>query len=298
MAASISVIVCTRNRAANLRPTLESVSKTIIPSGWEVELLVVDNGSSDGTSVVVNEARFSNVVLRYISEPVPGLCNARNTGIREAVGKIILFTDDDVRVPTNWIEGMCRPILEGEADAVQGGVKIAPHLDRPWLTGALRVWVASVEDPVVPPAGLVGANMAFERRVLGITGGFDPRLGAGACGFFEDTMFGWALERAGQRILYQPNVAVEHHFSADRLTFKAYFQTARRMAESRAIVMRILDANIVRPSLVSVLKELPGLAIRSITQIIRYMIDRRPDAGFVVRYFRIRLWYALRKSSL
>ncbi|MGA3007762.1 MAG: glycosyltransferase family 2 protein, partial [Opitutaceae bacterium] len=239
---SVSIIICTRNRADSLRPTLESVGRATVPPGWNVERLVIDNGSTDSTEATVASMARPNLPIRYIREPRKGKGYAYNTGMGAARGRVFLFTDDDVRVPVDWIEGMSRPILEGAADAVQGGIRPAPHLERPWLTGMLRVWLAAVEDPNDPPEGLlVGANMAFDRAVLDVVAGFDPRLGPGAAGFYEETVFGWALRRAGKRIFYQPAVSVEHHFDPDRLNLGSFIGIARRMAESRAIVDRMLD---------------------------------------------------------
>jgi glycosyltransferase involved in cell wall biosynthesis len=295
MSPSFSIIICTRNRAKSLSVTLQSIGKATVPQGWQVELLVVDNGSTDSTKEISLSTRLNNMPIRYVSEPRKGKGYAYNTGMAEARGRIFLFTDDDVLVPTDWIEGMGRPILEGDADAVQGGIKIAPHLDRPWLTGTLRVWVASVEDPERRPPGLVGANMAFGHQALDVTDGFDLRLGPGAAGYFDDTVFGWALERAGQKILYRPAVAVEHHFSPDRLTLRSYISSAERMAVSHAIVKQDLDPAGFRPSVIDLLKQLPGLGYRCVTQIARFLINRQPDPGFVNRYYYFCLWRAMRK---
>ena len=293
----VSIIICTRNRAESLRATLVSLSHAAVPTGWTTELLVIDNGSTDQTPAVINEAQLNNLVVRSIHEPCTGQVRARNTGLRLCAGEVILFTDDDVRVPTHWIEGMCKPILNGTADAVQGGVRVAPHLDRPWLTGALRCWVAAVESPDQKPEGLVGANMAFDRRMAELTGGFDPRLGAGASGFYDDTVFGWTLDRAGKRTLYRPEIAVEHHFDPDRLTLGSFIKTARRMAQSRALVMQLINPNRAQPTLFALLTQLPGLAVRCLTQSLAYVRNRQPDAGFVVRYFCWRLWLAERNRA-
>jgi GT2 family glycosyltransferase len=223
----VSIVVCTRDRCDHLRGSLHFMGLLEIPPGWDVELLIVDNGSSDATRDVVAALTLQNMHVRYIFEPRKGKGYAYNAGLAAARGRVLLFTDDDVHVPHNWLEGMCSPILDGAADAVQGGVRIAPHLDPPWLTGALRVWVASVEDPKTAPEGLVGANMACGRQAIEMIGGFDPRLGPGASGFFDDTVFGWAIEKAGQTIAYRPEVAVEHHFDADRLKLSAFLQSAR-----------------------------------------------------------------------
>lgn len=294
---SITIIICTRDRSDSLVHTMHSIGRSEVPCDWHVELLVVDNGSKDSTRVVVEKMTLPNIPVRYIFEPRKGKGYAYNAGMEAANSCVFLFTDDDVRVPVNWIKDMCQPILEKKSVAVQGGIKIAPHLERPWLTGVLRVWVAAVEDPERQPEGLVGANMSFDRQALKATGGFDVRLGPGAAGFFDDTLFGWLLQQGGNKILYQPQVAVDHHFDPARLKIGSFINTAQRMAESRALVMQILEPGHPRPSLLELVREIPGLVVRSITQIVNFLRDRRPDAGFIFRYYRICLWRAQRRES-
>jgi glycosyltransferase involved in cell wall biosynthesis len=296
-AVDVSIIVSTKDRCADLKDMLAHLGQVRVPDGWEVELIVVDNGSSDDTKLVVSQAKLPNMKVRYALEPRRGKSHALNTGVSMSSGKALLMTDDDVHVPVNWIEDMCRPIISGAADAVQGGIRLAPHLERPWLTGALRVWVAAVEDPTHRPEGLVGANMAISRRAIDLVGLYDPRLGPGASGNYEDTKLGWALTQAGLKILYQPTVAVEHNFDADRLTVEAFMSAARRMAVSRAIVERERDPANSRPSLLALLAQAPGLAWRSLTQLMRLATNRQPDAGFMARYYRLKLWQELRRAA-
>ncbi len=293
----VSIIISTKDRCAGLRDMLAHLGGARVPDGWRVELIVVDNGSSDDTKLVVSQAKLPNFEVRYAFEPRRGKSHALNTGVSMSLGKALLMTDDDVHVPVNWIEDMCRPILSGVADAVQGGIRVAPHLERPWLRDGLRVWVAAVEDPKHPPEGLVGANMAASRRAIDLVGPYDPRLGPGASGNYEDTKLGWDLAQAGLKILYRPDVAVEHNFDADRLTVEAFMSAARRMAVSRAIVERDRDPASSRPSLLALLAELPGLAWRSLTQLTRLAANRQPDAAFIARYYRFKLWQELRRPT-
>ena len=79
---TVSVIICTRNRADSLKNTLESIGQTSVPAGWKVEVIVVDNNSSDHTASIVRNARLVNVDLRYANAPIPGQCQARNVGLR------------------------------------------------------------------------------------------------------------------------------------------------------------------------------------------------------------------------
>jgi len=293
----VSIIICTRNRGEHLRASLARMRDLIVPESWCVELLIVDNGSSDDTRAVVEAAQLPQMSVRYLFAPTPGKGHAYNAGLAAARGAALLLTDDDTRVPCDWIERMCRPLLDGEADAVQGGVTIAPHLDRHWLKGVLRTWVAEVRDPEFRPEGLVGANMAFTRRAMALGGAFDTELGPGAAGFYDDTLFGWSLERAGLRILYRPSAAVEHHFDPDRLSLQAFLDTARRMAASRALVITRIGTAEARPGWSALLRRLPGLMFRAATQAWRYAVAKQPDPGFLYHYYQLHLWRALRRRA-
>src|SRR5262245_13280281 len=130
---------------------------------------------------------------------------------------------------------MCEPILAGAADAVAGGVRLAPHLVRPWMQLPHRTWLASTEFLDAPaPQEMVGANMAFGRHVLASVPGFDPELGPGALGQGADSLFSWQLVRAGFRIRPALDVAVEHHFDPARLTRTSFLATAARRGRTYA----------------------------------------------------------------
>ena len=130
---TVSVIICTHNHAESLRETLRAINQVRVPQGMTAELIIVDNGSNDHTRELVDSIRLPYINLRYVNELRRGLFLCAKYRYLETCGAIILFTDDDVRPPANWIEEMCAPILSGEADAVAGGVKLAPELLRPWM---------------------------------------------------------------------------------------------------------------------------------------------------------------------
>ncbi len=232
---SLSIIICTCNRAKHLRGTLMSLAGVCVPMGLPTELLVVDNGSTDDTAEVVKSCRLPNVAVRYIYEARRGKGYAYNRAMAEAAGAVFLFTDDDVRFPENWITGMCEPILQGKADAVAGGVRFAPHLMRDWMTLDHRSSLASTERlNRDAPEEMVGANMAFARHVLEQVPEFDVNLGPGALGFGDDTLFTFQLKQAGYRVVAALDVSVEHHFDPSRLTRKSHLQAAEKFGRTRA----------------------------------------------------------------
>ena len=238
-AATVSIIVCTRNRAEHLRGTLAALARLCIPEEVEAELIVVDNASTDETAQIVQQCRLPNMSVQYLYEPEPGQCRAYNAAVAVARGEVLLFTDDDVRPPRDWVRRMIEPICSGTADAVAGAVEMAAHLHRPWLEPQHRDWLACTEKAAPSEARgvfLVGANMAISRRVFERVPRFDPEMGPGAIGHASDTLFSIQLEKAGYHIATAYDVIVEHHFEENRLTREAFVRQARKRGEFNAYV--------------------------------------------------------------
>jgi glycosyltransferase involved in cell wall biosynthesis len=224
----VSILICTRNRAPHLRRTLRSVDQVSIPEHLSPELVVVDNGSTDATNDILGNPPIEHLPVQSVVEPEPGVARARNRALQVARGRLLLWLDDDLRVPSNWLIHMTRPILNGDADAVAGKVVLAPHLRRPWMQKFHRTALASTNsiDPEAP-RNIVSANMAFDRAVLADVQGFDPELGPGSrTGALEDTLFSWQLREAGYQIEMVTETAVEHYFDKQRLTRDAFIRAA------------------------------------------------------------------------
>ena len=133
-----------------------------------------------------------------------------------------------------WLEELVLPILTGSADATTGQIRIAEDLQRPWMTPARREFFASTERLDDPPSRLVGASMAFHRRVLSSVPRFDEQLGPGALGFADDTLFSWQLLAAGFRLKLQRSAVVVHRFNAKRLEPEGLLDSARKHGRTRA----------------------------------------------------------------
>ncbi|MDW8444478.1 MAG: glycosyltransferase family A protein [Acetobacteraceae bacterium] len=99
----VSIVVCTRNRAESLGRTLAALARLEVAPLPAVELLVVDNGSTDGTAEVVRAAQVSfPYPLRLVPCPEKGLSRARNAGVLAARHDLVLFTDDDCLPEPDW----------------------------------------------------------------------------------------------------------------------------------------------------------------------------------------------------
>jgi hypothetical protein len=135
---------------------------------------------------------------------------------------------------------MTRPIIEGRADAVAGGIVFPPHIvqalkQEPFASR--RGWFASHEYlDASNPQAMIGANMAFHRRVLEKVPQFDVELGPGALGFRDESLFSLQLKAAGFRLVSNFGVAVEHHFDPSRATLGGLVKTAQAMGRSYAFI--------------------------------------------------------------
>lgn len=227
----ISVAVCTWNRADLLARTLEEMTRLRDP-GCDWELVVVDNGSTDGTPEVL--AGFQDrLPLRVVHEPKLGHSNARNAAVEAVVGDYIVWTDDDVLVPEDWLVAYRRG-FEGHPEASFFGGPIDPWLEGPappWFDTlvhdlgkgylfALLDWEggeAPIEEDRIP----FGANMAFKLTALR-TIGFDPRLGlkGNQTTRGEDTAVLKELVARGESGWWIPDTRVRHWVPNQRLTLR------------------------------------------------------------------------------
>jgi glycosyltransferase involved in cell wall biosynthesis len=237
---ALSLIICTRDRATHLRPTLSAMARLDVPANTEI--ILADNGSSDDTKSVweknTSALQAAGFATHYLFDARRGQCHARNSGLQKARGEIIVFTDDDVRPQRNWLAELSTPILSGACDGVCGAVHFAPHLQRDWMTPLQRGWLASTHDEernkIAEPGRLIGANMAFARRVLERVPAFDTELGPGQLGFCDDILFSLQLKEAGFRLGANWKAKVEHHFDETRLSYDSLAQRAAMEGRSQA----------------------------------------------------------------
>jgi len=230
----VSVIICTANRAIDLRETLASLANVHQPGS--VELLVVDNRSTDRTPQVVEEAsRTFPFRVRYIFEPEKGKYAAMNTGVRAAQGRVIAATDDDARFEPDWLERAVDGLSRYGCDFVGG--RVLPLWGGPkpsWLAerNGLHTKVIAVldhGDQVLEFGRTIswplGVNVAYRREVFERVGLFDNRLGRKSGTLRNQAQREWHLRaRAlGIRGFYLPDMAVRHLVNPGRLE-KQYFR--------------------------------------------------------------------------
>ena len=227
-----SIVIASYNRAADLQQTLRSLAGLRPDGPWEV--IVVDNNSPDDTRRVVEEAsRTFPVALRYLFEAEQGRSPALNTGIRAARGEIIATTDDDVRVPEDWLNRAAAGLATLKCDYVGGRVLPLWGAPRPaWIPnhGGKQWAVIALLDYGPQPVEFgsrvpLGVNMAFARTAFERAGAFDPHTGRRAGTLLGQEVREWCIRarKAGLRGFYIPELWLEHVIPADRLR-KSYFR--------------------------------------------------------------------------
>lgn len=211
----VSVVICTHNRPVDLAANLPHVVSSGELSRHSVEVVVVDNAPADSST----EAVVSRHPCRYVQEPRKGLGHARNVGVGVATGAVILFADDDVEVPANWVDEMSRPLLGGECDIVAGAVVPAADRIQPWMGKTCIATAGALATPLHgEPSEVVGASFGARRDVFDRIG-FNQDLGAGTpLGSGEDVFFYVQAKALGMTALGCATAPVTHLFDTTRLT--------------------------------------------------------------------------------
>jgi O-antigen biosynthesis protein len=225
----ISVVVCTRDRPAQLETCLDRLRRQEYP---RFEVVVVDNApATDAVARLVERLAKGSTQFRYHVEPHPGLSWARNAGIAAASSNIIAYLDDDDEPDQHWLAGLAAGFARDRAVGCVAGLILPARLD----TAAEELFEqqgghrlgrgfepetftrSGPQSPLfpLPPFG-TGANMAFRREALADIGGFDVALGAGTRTFAcEDTLAFTLALLAGYDIAYEPSALMWHHHRPD-----------------------------------------------------------------------------------
>lgn len=222
---SLTVAVCTRDRADDLAQSLDALVRLDYP---DLDLVVVDNAPSTGATERLVRGRYPSI--RYVTEPRPGLNWARARAVREARGEVIAFTDDDAVVESGWARALASAFaLGGDGVMAAGGVTVpseletdaqvyferyggfAPGFRRKVLRGAPNWGARGVWHYVPMAQHFSGANMAFRRRVFDEVGTFDPALDVGTPtnGGGDQEMF-FRVLNAGYAAVYEPRALARH----------------------------------------------------------------------------------------
>jgi GT2 family glycosyltransferase len=226
---SVTVIICTRDRATQLASALDSVLALDYP---DFDVVIVDNApATTETNDLVTALDDSRVTL--VTENTPGISFARNTAIMAARGSIIAFTDDDVVVDRGWLHALVAGFTRDETIDLVSGLVPSGELRTPvqayfddrvsWSRNvAERVFSMDDQPADLPmfPFSIgefgTGANFALRRDRALALGGFDTAFGVGSrTGGGEDLDMFMRVLLSGRKLAIEPTAIVWHRHRAD-----------------------------------------------------------------------------------
>jgi O-antigen biosynthesis protein len=219
----VSVVVCAHNGAGTLRWCLEGLRGLDYP---DYEVIVVDDGSADGTAAIASECDFP-----AISTPNRGLSSARNIGLEAASGEIVAYLDCDARPDRDWLRLLAAAFRASDHAGIGG-----PNLPPPdgWVAdcvanapgGPVHVLLSDGEAEHIP-----GCNMAFRRQRVIEVGGFDPRFRAAG----DDVDVCWRLQERGATLGFSAGAVVWHRA---RDSVRAYWRQQVGYGRAEALLER------------------------------------------------------------
>ena len=238
---AISVIVSTRNRAQCLPEVLGTLAAQECSAPFEV--IVIDNGSTDGTSALLEEWCRRDTRFRTAHEPRPGLSRGKNAGVRMARAPLLVFTDDDMRVDPRWLESY-RSLFSGhDGELLVAGGPVVP------IAHDLGAWPEWLDDAALVDVGLLnhgderelvrfeyvwGGNIAVPKLVFDRLGLWDETAGLQAeqrvtgedSQFYEDTELQDRVRNAGGSAWFCPDAVVHHRVDRQVVTPRLICSTA------------------------------------------------------------------------
>ena len=228
----ISILICTYNRAEEIRRTLSKMLGLAVPPELRWEVVVVDNNSTDDTPAEVRGFE-GKLPVRYLMETRQGKSNALNKGMEACRAPMILMTDDDVDVSPGWVAAYHEASIRHPDAAFFGGKVMTQFGCEPpqWVLENIS-WLHSIprydrgEEPLTLHDNkllFIGANMAMRKSVFDAGYRFRPDLGpsgdsrTGRHGG-EEGEFQERIMRDGLKGVYVPESVAYHRERPHRLT--------------------------------------------------------------------------------
>ena len=184
----VSIIIPTYNRASVLTRCLKSIADGVA-GHKDIEVLIVDNGSTDGTDTLFQRitASYPQVCWRYFYDDMPGLLTGRHRGAAEARGEILAYLDDDILITPSWLGALCEAFRDRSV-TLAGGPSLPQYEVAPpsWLDGLWSefeggrtcAWLSlndsRASNRSMDPCWIWGLNFAIRKSLFHDCGGFHP----------------------------------------------------------------------------------------------------------------------------
>lgn len=196
----VSVVVPVYNGEKWVAETVRSLLAVTYPRN-RVELIVVDNASTDGTARILGQ--FVDQI-RVLTEPKQGRSYARNRGIAAASYDVVAFTDADCIADPEWLRHLVAPLADPRA-GISGGKIVTMRPCTPIQEFGESLWEQDQAINVFKPPYAITANWASPKKVLLEARGFDGAFERG-----EDVDLAYRILQAGYTIMYSDSAVIRH----------------------------------------------------------------------------------------
>ncbi len=219
---TVSIIVPVRNRPDEIVACVRSLQKLDYPA-TKLEIIVVDDASTDNTIQVVKNLPISHAICRPVWSG-PAAC--RNAGAAIATGEILAYTDSDCEVEAGWLRDLIPHFADQDIGIVGGRVNsfsLDTSIER-YESVASSLYMGQDERDCRPNTSipfLPTANLLIRRELWQALGGFDPAFPIG-----EDVDLVWRAHQSDKRVLYVPRGTVRHKYRSRLVNFarrKAFY---------------------------------------------------------------------------
>lgn len=291
----ITVAICTYNRADYLHDTFQDLSEQSAEP-QQFEILVVNNNSKDHTKLVCNEfqKKSDSLNFRYLEEKEQGLSYARNLAARECAAPLIIYIDDDVFLPDNFVETALNYSEKYAAPFCAGGridVAFEGETQQPgWIPKELMpmfgLHIPGKNEQEYPVNNFPrGGNMVIHQSVFEKAGYFKTDLGRTGTQLLggEEKAFFDTARRKGVPLFYWPGLQLTHRIGRDRLGKEYIKKQSVGIGHSEWLRVRHNPADIVRKSAEEAVKFAGSLVL-----FLGYAITGKWKAAqFLIRF---RIW--------
>jgi glycosyltransferase involved in cell wall biosynthesis len=227
----ITLVIATFNGARTFPKTLTSINQLVIPNNCIFNVIIIDNNSNDDTSEIITKYQCSHSLIK-LQQQKQGKNAALNLIFESDVslGELLIFSDDDVILPENFIERYFKLIISQPEINIFGGAVVprwpneAPHIILEGIDATVAFAITSSESGyqtgLIDPVKLHGPNMAIRSNIFSQGIRFNEDIGPNGGNYMmgSETELLYRLKNLEHHAYYEHELKVQHIIRPEQLS--------------------------------------------------------------------------------